>query len=163
MPTRAFKMQLNPGQIATYRKRHDEIWPALVDALHDAGITDYRIFVDEATHTLFAVMTHHASHTLDALPSLPVMQQWWVHMADIMSAGPDHAPIVTDLVPVFTLDAPPSATLPSSAAAMTKAKTPSTAATTVAKAAKAATAATAATAAPSVDPSAAAPDRDHRR
>ncbi len=110
MPTRAFTMQLNPGEIARYRQRHDDIWPELVDALHHAGIDDYRIFVDETSHTLFAVMTHHDPHGLDALPSLPVMQRWWAHMSDIMAAGPDHAPTVTDLTPVFTLATPSSDT-----------------------------------------------------
>jgi len=34
----AFKMQLNQGEAEAYQKRHDEIWPELVDLLHDAGI-----------------------------------------------------------------------------------------------------------------------------
>jgi hypothetical protein len=32
----AFKMKLNPGMEAEYRKRHDEIWPELVALLHEA-------------------------------------------------------------------------------------------------------------------------------
>ena len=35
----AFKMKLNPGMEAEYRKRHDEIWPELVALLKDAGIS----------------------------------------------------------------------------------------------------------------------------
>ena len=37
MQRHAFKMFLNPGMKAEYRKRHDEIWPELVKLLEDAG------------------------------------------------------------------------------------------------------------------------------
>lgn len=103
MPTRAFKMHLHAGQIETYRQRHDAIWPELVAALRQAGIDDYRIFIDPETLTLFAVMTHRDAHHLDNLPALPVMQRWWAHMADIMRCGPDNVPVSTDLAVVFTL------------------------------------------------------------
>ena len=33
----AFKMKLNPGMQAEYKKRHDEIWPELVDLLHQSA------------------------------------------------------------------------------------------------------------------------------
>jgi L-rhamnose mutarotase len=65
MPVRAFRMNLNPGQAEEYRKRHDEIWPDLVDALRDAGVSDYRIFLDPDTLALFAVLTHDDEHRLD--------------------------------------------------------------------------------------------------
>ena len=42
----AFKMKLNPGMEAEYRKRHDEIWPELVDLLHKSGASDYSIHLD---------------------------------------------------------------------------------------------------------------------
>ncbi|MEC7757558.1 MAG: L-rhamnose mutarotase, partial [SAR324 cluster bacterium] len=29
----AFKMQLNQGEAEVYQKRHDEIWPELIDLL----------------------------------------------------------------------------------------------------------------------------------
>ena len=37
-------MQLNQGEAEVYQKRHDEIWPELIDLLHEAGISDYSIF-----------------------------------------------------------------------------------------------------------------------
>ena len=51
----AFKMKLKPGVVAEYKKRHDEIWPALAAELKAAGVSDYSIFLDEETLTLFAV------------------------------------------------------------------------------------------------------------
>lgn len=49
-----FKMQLKPGFEAEYRRRHDEIWPELSRALTEAGVSDYSIFLDPETLTLFA-------------------------------------------------------------------------------------------------------------
>ena len=104
MPVRAFRMNLNPGQAEEYRKRHDEIWPELIDALRAAGVLDYRIFLDLESLALFAVLTHEDQHLLDELPDLDVMQRWWQHMQSIMPSHPDASPITVDLLPVFSLN-----------------------------------------------------------
>ena len=99
----AFKMHLNPGMAAEYERRHDAIWPELVELLKGAGIGDYSIFLDEATHTLFAVLRRGDDHKMDALPGQEVMRRWWAHMADIMATKPDGSPVVTPLRRVFHL------------------------------------------------------------
>jgi L-rhamnose mutarotase len=103
MQTLAFRMSLNPGQADEYRRRHDEIWPDLTQALLDAGVVDYRIFLDEPTDTLFAVLTHEDTHGLNELPGSALMQRWWRHMQDIMPSHADASPIRVDLLPMFTL------------------------------------------------------------
>ena len=60
----AFKMQLKPGFENEYKKRHDEIWPELSQALSDAGISDYSIFLDEESLTLFAVQKLSADNVM---------------------------------------------------------------------------------------------------
>jgi L-rhamnose mutarotase len=99
----AFRMQLNPGCVDEYRRRHDEIWPELVDLLHEAGVSDYSIFLDEASLTLFGVLWRRLDHSMAALPHTAVMQRWWAHMADIMLTQPDNEPVATPLVPLFHL------------------------------------------------------------
>ncbi len=99
----AFKMKLHPGMEAEYRKRHDEIWPDLVDLLHEAGVRDYTIHLDRETSILFGVLTRPKDHTMASLPEHPVMKRWWAHMADIMESNPDNSPVATDLVTVFHL------------------------------------------------------------
>lgn len=99
----AFKMKLNPGMEAEYRKRHDDIWPELVALLHEAGISDYSIHLDRETETLFAVLTRPRNHRMASLPHHPVMKKWWAHMADIMETNPDNSPVATDLATVFHL------------------------------------------------------------
>lgn len=97
----AFKMKLKPGFEAEYKKRHDEIWPELSAALTEAGISDYSIFLDEETLTLFAVQKLTPGHTADLLPSHPIVKKWWAYMADIMETNPDHSPVAVSLKEVF--------------------------------------------------------------
>ncbi len=99
----AFKMQLFPGFEAEYKKRHDELWPELQQLLKDAGINDYSIFLDKTTNSLFGVMKAEDKAVLDTLPSTPVMQKWWKHMADIMETNADNSPIQISLEEVFYL------------------------------------------------------------
>ncbi|MBO9100700.1 MULTISPECIES: L-rhamnose mutarotase [unclassified Rhizobium] len=99
----AFKMRLHPGMEAEYRRRHDEIWPELVDLLHTSGASDYSIHLDRETNTLFGVLTRPKGHTMASLPAHPVMQRWWAHMADIMATNPDNSPEQSDLVTLFHL------------------------------------------------------------
>ncbi len=99
----AFKMTLNPGMEAEYRKRHDEIWPELVQLLHQSGVSDYSIYLDRETNTLFGLLTRPQDHTMTSLPEHPVMKKWWAHMADIMATNPDNSPVQGDLVSVFHL------------------------------------------------------------
>jgi L-rhamnose mutarotase len=97
----AFKMQLHPGMEAEYKKRHDEIWPELLELLHDAGVSDYSIHLDPQTNILFGLLSRSKDHTMTSLPDHPVMKRWWAHMADIMASNPDNSPVAIALVPVF--------------------------------------------------------------
>lgn len=99
----AFKMFLQPGRAAEYRARHDAIWPKLAALLHEAGVSNYSIHLDEATSTLFAYLERRADHAMDALPDHPVMRRWWAHMKDIMRANPDGSPVVIPLAEMFHL------------------------------------------------------------
>lgn len=103
METIAFRMVLFPGQREEYARRHRAIWPELAEALRAAGVSDYWIFLDEATDHLFAVLKRPADHMMDQLPQLDIMRKWWAYMADIMQTGPDNVPVQQTLVPLFHL------------------------------------------------------------
>lgn len=104
MEKHAFKMRLNPGAAEEYKRRHDEIWPELVALLHEAGGSDYSIFLDEESNTLFGVMWRRKDHGLASLPGHPVMQKWWTHMADLMETNANNEPLAEDLRLVFHMD-----------------------------------------------------------
>ena len=103
MKTHAFKMRLKPGVAAEYKRRHDAIWPELAALLRAHGISDYSIFLDVETLTLFAVQRLDESVSRDTLRQHPVMRRWWDYMADIMESNPDHSPVIKDLKQVFYL------------------------------------------------------------
>jgi L-rhamnose mutarotase len=99
----AFKMQLFADQKEEYKKRHDAIWPDLVALLKDTGISEYSIFLDETTNSLFGVLKAEDPLSLNNLPSHPVMQRWWKYMGDIMESNPDNSPVSIPLEEVFYL------------------------------------------------------------
>jgi L-rhamnose mutarotase len=104
MPERiAFRMNLNPGQAAEYEKRHDEIFPELAQALKDAGVSDYSIWLDPESNHLFGILTRSDDHTMAVLPDTEIVQRWWKHMADIMETHPDNVPVQVPLKQVFYL------------------------------------------------------------
>lgn len=99
----AFKMILHPGNQAEYKKRHDEIWPELSALLKSAGVSDYSIFLEAETDTLFAFLNVMDKTLLDALATHTIMQKWWDYMSDISVSHTDNKPVVTPLQEVFYL------------------------------------------------------------
>lgn len=97
----AFKMYLNEGQKDEYKKRHNEIWPELYRLLKEAGISEYSIFLDEETNTLFAFQKVGGKDCSQDLSRSEIVQKWWAYMADIMKTNPDHSPLTTPLVELF--------------------------------------------------------------
>ena len=97
----AFKMQLYKGFEAEYKKRHDELWPELKALLKETGISEYSIFLDQTTNSLFGVLKAEDPKALDNLPSHAVMQKWWAYMGDIMASNPDNSPVSVPLKEVF--------------------------------------------------------------
>ncbi|TKK71839.1 L-rhamnose mutarotase [Ilyomonas limi] len=99
----AFKMKLHKGFEEEYKQRHNEIGPELRELLHSKGITDYHIFLDEATGDLFGTLKIEDERKLEELPHHPVMQHWWSFMKDIMETAEDNSPVSIPLQQVFYL------------------------------------------------------------
>ncbi|TRZ82569.1 MAG: L-rhamnose mutarotase [Sediminibacterium sp.] len=99
----AFEMKLIAGNEAEYKKRHDNIWPELYALLKTTGISEYSIYLNEETGSLFGVMKIEDDLALDALPQHPMMQKWWAYMKDIMLTHLNDSPISIPLTNVFYL------------------------------------------------------------
>lgn len=104
MAVRAFRMQLKAGHVAEYRRRHDEIWPELSTLLTESGVSDYSIFLDEESLSLFAVMKVAENASLATLPDHPVMRRWWDYMAPLMEVEPGNRPLEWPLPLMFHMD-----------------------------------------------------------
>jgi L-rhamnose mutarotase len=99
-----FKMKLCPGCREEYKKRHNEIWPELVELLKSNGIGNYSIFLDEETNTLFAYQEQSGESSSQDLGATEVVKRWWNYMADIMETNPDNSPVTKPLDPVFYME-----------------------------------------------------------
>jgi L-rhamnose mutarotase len=100
----AFKMYLNEGQKEEYIKRHDEIWPELKKLLKGAGVSEYSIFLDEETNTLFAFQKVGSEGGSQNLGQTEIVKKWWAFMADIMKTNPDNSPVTVALKEVFYME-----------------------------------------------------------
>lgn len=105
MMRHAFKMKLSSGDVEEYKRRHDQIWPELVEVLRQAGVSDYSIFYDEETQTLFAFQKLSQNNTAAKLPQNPTVRKWWDYMNDgIMKYDQKNEPVSIPLREVFHMD-----------------------------------------------------------
>jgi L-rhamnose mutarotase len=100
----AFKMYLDPGNAAEYKRRHDAVWPELAQLLSDVGIANYSIYLDEETNVLFAYLERPADNGMADLPAHPVMRRWWDYMKDLMRTEADGMPVAVPLPEMFHMD-----------------------------------------------------------
>ncbi len=97
-------MHLNEGQKEEYKKRHDAIWPELKQLLKEAGVSEYSIFLDEESNTLFAFQKNAGTEGSQNLGETEIVKKWWAYMADIMETNPDNSPVSTELDEVFYME-----------------------------------------------------------
>ncbi len=97
-------MKLKPGCQAEYQRRHNAIWPELKVLLKESGVSDYTIFLDDETETLFAVQRQESGQSSQDLGSQAIVQKWWAYMSDIMETNLDQSPLSVPLSCVFHLD-----------------------------------------------------------
>ena len=83
MPGYAWVLEVRPGYEVEYLKRHDEIWPEMLEALRTAGIRNYNIFRHGLT--LFGFFeTDDLAATKAYLRTSEVDKRWGEWMAPIM-------------------------------------------------------------------------------
>jgi L-rhamnose mutarotase len=94
-------MHLKPGNEATYKKKHDEIWPEMLDLMRSQGIRNYSIYRQGLT--LFAYLEREGPASGDEAPD-PVQLRWWQMMEPYMECNPDGSPVQEPLHEVFHAD-----------------------------------------------------------
>ncbi|MGE3273137.1 MAG: L-rhamnose mutarotase [Chloroflexota bacterium] len=95
----AFIIHLKPGaDPVEYRRRHDEIWPEMLEALRNAGISNYSIFRDGPR--LFAYLEVDDLQTMqERLAEDPVNARWQEYMRDLISIDLDPSTGFARLLP----------------------------------------------------------------
>ncbi len=95
----AWVLEVRPGYEEEYKKRHDEIWPEMLESLQKAGIRNYAIFRHGLT--LFGYFeTDDLKRTIAILRDDPVDQRWSEWMAPIMKIDVDGATGFPFLLPL---------------------------------------------------------------
>jgi len=80
----AWKAILLPGMKAEYKRRHDEIWPEMVELLKSAGIKNYTIW--NVGDELFGYYEceHGRAYAAKMQAESPVVAKWNEYMKDVM-------------------------------------------------------------------------------
>ena len=104
MEKHVWKAHIKEGMVEEYIRRHDEIWPEMVETLKAAGISNYTIW--NHGHELFGYYECAESYekTAHAQAISPVVAKWDVYMADILEFDKDENGENLDLRCVFVLD-----------------------------------------------------------
>ena len=80
----AWKAILKPGMKEEYKRRHDEIWPEMVELLKNAGIKNYTIW--NVGDELFGY--YECEKGLDYAAKVqaesPIVDRWNEYMKDVM-------------------------------------------------------------------------------
>ena len=80
----AWKATVKEGKLAEYKRRHDEIWPEMVDVLKEAGICNYSIW--NVGNELFGYYECEkgAEFAAKVQAESPVVDRWNEYMKDVM-------------------------------------------------------------------------------
>ena len=101
---KAFKMKLYDGMASEYEKRHNELWPEMIEMIHEYGGKNYSIFLDEETNVLYGYIELEDEQKWSESANTAICRKWWDFMADIMETNPDNSPVCRKITEVFHLD-----------------------------------------------------------
>ena len=96
-------MKLYEGKAAEYEKRQNELWPEMVEMIHEYGGSNYSIFLDEETNVLYGYLEVEDEAKWAKSADTAICKKWWDFMADIMETNEDNSPVAIDFKPVFYL------------------------------------------------------------
>ena len=103
MIRKASIMYVHNNCFGEYKRRHDEIWPEMVEVLKNHGAHNYSIFLDETSGQLFAYVEIESEARWEAIAQTEICQRWWAYMKDIMKTNEDNSPVSVPLTDVFYL------------------------------------------------------------
>ncbi|MBQ9710294.1 MAG: L-rhamnose mutarotase [Clostridia bacterium] len=101
----AWTAKIKEGKKEEYIKRHNEIWPELVELLKSAGVCNYTIWADGNTLFGYYECEKGVEYAARVQAESPVVDRWNEYMKDVMEMVMDPVTGAQPLlVKVFTLD-----------------------------------------------------------
>jgi L-rhamnose mutarotase len=89
------RTRLKPGMEEAYEKAHAEVWPELLAAHRELGITRWLIFRD-GLELFHAIECEDFARAVAVLAEHPVDQRWQAHMAQYVVVADDHRGAATE-------------------------------------------------------------------
>ncbi len=97
-------MTLKPDCQVEYERRHNPIWPELLDVLRQHGVHNYSIFLERERDELFAYVEIESEEAWQQIAGTEACRRWWAAMKDLMLTNADDSPVSLELDEVFHLD-----------------------------------------------------------
>ncbi len=104
MVRKAFKMNVFADKTADYRDRHNPVWSELKTVLKNHGVSNYSIFLDANSNSLFGYAEVDTEEQWNAIATTEICRKWWEFMSDCMETNQDNSPVSEDLKEIFHLD-----------------------------------------------------------
>lgn len=73
-------VRLKPSSLQAYKTCHAAVWPAVLAQIKDSNISDYSIFLDERSMTLYATMKYTGSDfeaDMERMRANDEVRRWW--------------------------------------------------------------------------------------
>jgi len=87
-----FLLRVRPDCLDEYKARHREVWPDMLEALRDAGWSNYSLFLRDDGLLVGYVETEDFVAAQRAMESTEVNARWQASMADFFELPADERP-----------------------------------------------------------------------
>lgn len=92
--------RLRPGAEARYEAAHKAVWPEVLTAIRDVGITKWLIFRDRLD-LFHYIECEDYERAIAELARNPVNQRWQAEMAPMMEVAHDYSGQSSDRLPII--------------------------------------------------------------
>src|SRR5690625_3290537 len=80
-----FIMRLHEGAVAEYEKRHESVWPALLEDIWNAGMRNYSLFRRDLNVYAYAECHPDRKTTLEKLSESKANRDWSEYFSDVIA------------------------------------------------------------------------------
>jgi L-rhamnose mutarotase len=88
-----FRLQVRREMMDEYVRRHEQVWPEMLEALHATGWSNYSLFLDRDDGTLIGYFeTADLQAALDGMQTTEVNARWQAEMAPFFEGLDDGQP-----------------------------------------------------------------------
>ena len=83
-----FLLKVKPHLLAEYKRRHQDVWPEMIDALTKAGWHNYSLFLRNDGLLIGYLETSDFRRALQRMAQTEVNKRWQTEMAEFFELAP---------------------------------------------------------------------------